>query len=353
MKKPSGKAPTLNPQRLQERADSLQTGGKFNRLKDGKNVLRIFAFPHKVTQDDYKRGIYKKGSPYAPKVGETVSEIDRRRVSHFIDDGNQPCTGTGCEHCAAAAKIRDPKARRQASARQQFEVNAIDPNDLDAGVQIWTLPTSAYRDILAFVNSGEYDIDALFGANGRDFIIKRDKNKPPANMYEVMLRDEAKCQKLDADLQNQVIDLIQESSDMAGDVDEDEDEKDEDEKNTDGDDEAEGDDTDDTDDEDEKPAKKGGKKQADEDETEEDDDEDEKPAKKTDKKPAKAEKKPTKKDDKKSAKPTPKVGSKVKFTGEDGSKVKGTISEVEGDIFKVKDASGGEWEMSAEDFTLL
>jgi len=82
MKKPSGKAPTLNPQRLQERADSLQTGGKFNRLKDGKNVLRIFAFPHKVTQDDYKRGIYKKGSPYAPKVGETVSEIDRRRVSH-------------------------------------------------------------------------------------------------------------------------------------------------------------------------------------------------------------------------------------------------------------------------------
>lgn len=325
------KVPALNPERLKEREDSLQQGGKFNRLKDGKNVLRIFAFPHKVTQEDYQRGVYKKGSPYAPKVGDTVSEVDRRRVSHFIDESNYPCEGTGCEHCAAAAKIRDPKARRQASARQQFEVNAIDPGDRDAGVQVWTLPTSAYRDILAFVNSGEYDIDELFGPNGRDFIIKRDKNKPPANMYEVLLRDAAKCEKLDAELQDQVVDLIQDSTDHAGDVDEDDDKKD------------------DGDDEDDKKSK--GKKgdDGDDDDAKKGDDEDDGDKKAGAKKTGGAKKKP-KDEDEDDAKP--KVGAKVKFTGEDGSKVKGTIVSVDGDIYKVKDSAGEEWEMSAEDFSL-
>jgi hypothetical protein len=208
----SKNSPSLNLDRLRERESTMVSSGKYGRLKDGKTILRLFTFEHLVSQQDYDAGVYRDGSPFAPEIGSSVREIDLRLVTHYIDGKVIPCEGPGCPHCAESAKAKDPAAKKSLSARQQFQVNAIDMEMLDDGMKIWTLPTSVYKEILSVINSGEIDAESMFGSKGRDFIIKKDKNQPPSSMYKVMLRDASKCTPISANYEDSVTDLIVEKT---------------------------------------------------------------------------------------------------------------------------------------------
>lgn len=107
--------------------------------------------------------------------------------------------------------------------------------------------------------------------------------------------------------------------------------------------------------EEEKPSKKSkGKKgkskkdDDDEEDEEEDEDEEEEEEDEEEEKPAKKGKKG--KEEKKS-KSKFKTGQKVTFKDEDGKKVKGVITEIDGDSIKVEDKDGDEWEVEEDDLT--
>ena len=206
----------LNLERYHDKAAQVARGsGDFYRLQDGKNVLRVFTFKHKVTKRDFTLGSYVEGSPHAPKVGSTAEELDRECHVHFTDDGPVNCSREpDCEICQESAEFQASKRKadqdigRRMGARRQYNVNAVDMADPTGGMKIVALPPSVYSDILAFLTSGEYDVEELFGAKGRDLVIIRDSKKSPADMYKVQLRDADKSKGLVKKAGDGVVDLF-------------------------------------------------------------------------------------------------------------------------------------------------
>jgi len=202
----------LNKRRLERSKNRSRGGGggNFHRLRDGRNLVRIFSFPHEVAEEDFTKGIYKKGEV---EVGDTFDEVEREVASHFLDDGSLNCIGSGCEHCAEAKKLSgsksksDQKLGRQLSARRRFYVNLVDIEESDAGVQLSALPQSVFNAVLNYIMDPDFG-EEILGPEGRDFIIDRDSKESPDKMYAVRLRDEKKCEELSADLQDDVTDLF-------------------------------------------------------------------------------------------------------------------------------------------------
>jgi len=202
----------LNKKRLERSKNRSKGGGggSFHRLQDGRNLVRIFSFPHEVTEDDFAKGIYKSSDV---DVGDQFDEIEREVASHFTDEGSLNCIGSGCEHCEEAKKLSgsksksDQKLGRQLSARRRFYVNLVDVDDVASGVQLSALPSSVFNAVLNYVMDPDFG-EEILGADGRDFIIDRDSKESPDKMYSVRLRDEKKCEDLDAGLQDDVTDLF-------------------------------------------------------------------------------------------------------------------------------------------------
>jgi hypothetical protein len=194
------------------RLASSYSGGEFQQLKDGKNVIRVFTFDHVVTQRDFERGLYAKGTA---KVGQTHTEIEREIKTH-LSEGEKPlkCTGKDtCERCLQIKELEqgsaaDKKLAKRLAARNRFTVNAVSMDDDESAMKLFELPLAVYSAILNYLNSGEYGAAELFGPEGRDFIIQRDsKANQPSKMYSVQLRDKNKCTDLPAEMQDSVIDL--------------------------------------------------------------------------------------------------------------------------------------------------
>lgn len=205
----------LNIKKYKEQQDRMANQGQFGRLSEGKNVLRIFTFTHKVGKEDFARKLYDKDGTAAAKVGETHEELSLKTLVHFPSEGGPPvaCTETSsCSLCREARRLSasnsktDKKEAKKVGRRTQFIVNAVNMAE-PTKMMAMTLPQSVYNDVLGYLTSDEYDAEALFGINGRDFIITRDKTKPPAQMYEVQLRDSEKCKALPKSMLDGVIDL--------------------------------------------------------------------------------------------------------------------------------------------------
>jgi hypothetical protein len=194
--------------RKKEEAVRGNGGGKFWRPPDKKKTpVRIFLFKHKITQADFDLGRYSEVDD--KKVGQTTEELDCPTSVHFQAQG-KPSTceamlsGMGCSLCDEAATMGDDGKRL--SAKNQHVMNIVDMSTGKTVMQEWAAPNSTYEKILGFVLDEEYD--NLFGCNGRDFVIDFDKDRTPANMYQVRLRDEGKCKKLPKSVEAAVKDLM-------------------------------------------------------------------------------------------------------------------------------------------------
>lgn len=202
----------LNKRRLARSQQSTRGGGgDFMRLKDGKNTVRIFSFPHTVTKNDFTRGIYKEKDEI--EVGDKFDEIEREVPRHFTEDGVVNCPGANCRWCVEAAELlaspdkADQKAGKKLQASRHFYVNAVDVDNVEAGMQIGQFPSSVFNAILTYITDPEYG-ESILGCKGRDFIIDRDSNESPQNMYKTRIRDKERCEELDEDLQSQVRDMF-------------------------------------------------------------------------------------------------------------------------------------------------
>lgn len=204
----------LNKRRLDrsQRTSKGGGGGQFWRPDDGRNIVRLFTFSHEVTKADFKKGIYRESDQV--DVGDTYDELERCVWRHFVDDGVVNCLGKGkCEYCDEAKALMDSKSKsdqkagKQLSGRKAFYVNLVDMNDVDTGMQMGALPSTVFNAILQHVLDPEFG-EGILGSDGRDFIIDRDKDKPPSEMYNVRLRDESKSKSLAKKLADDTTDLF-------------------------------------------------------------------------------------------------------------------------------------------------
>lgn len=204
----------LNKKRISRARKSTNMNNTgFKKLVDGRNVVRVFAFEHTVTKEDFKKGIYRESDGI--KVGEAYDEIDREVYRHFTENGVINCPGGNCKWCDESKDLlssknkRDQKAGKQLRANRSFYVNLVDMEEIEKGVQICGLPQTVYSEVLAYIEDPEFG-ESILGIDGRDIIIERDSKESPQNMYTVKLRDEKRSEKLEGDFN--VVDLFEMSA---------------------------------------------------------------------------------------------------------------------------------------------
>lgn len=193
----------LNTKRLGRTKKSTKgNSGGFFRLEEGKNIIRVFTFNHKVTKSDFTKGLYKKNDGI--DVGQVFDEVEREVPRHFTEEGVVNCPKGDCEWCVDAKELldskqkADKKAGKQLSASKAFYVNLVDIQSEDREMQIGGLPQTVFDVILGYIIDPEFGEDIL-GEEGRDFIVDRDKSQSPSKVYSVKIRDEKRCEKLEGD----------------------------------------------------------------------------------------------------------------------------------------------------------
>lgn len=201
----------LNRNRANRSKDSASMKGGIYRLKNGKNTIRVFSFPHKVTKQDFEKGIYLKSDNV--KVGETYDEVEREVLRHYTGDGVVNCPLVNCEHCAKSKELlesnkkADKLAGQKLKASKGFYINIVDMNQIPYSVQICSVPSTVFNEIISTILDPEFGEEVL-GPDGRDFLITRDSDESPQRMYTVRLRDKDKCEELPESLCNDVTDLF-------------------------------------------------------------------------------------------------------------------------------------------------
>ncbi|MEK7112872.1 MAG: hypothetical protein AAB875_06190 [Patescibacteria group bacterium] len=172
------------------------------------NIIRVFLFGHKVTDEDVKRGFYGKEN-----LNKAQQELNFKVVRHFsvLEDSKRPVFSTAflMEKYKAWRDSNEESVQEQAKEikpQTAYAINILDINDMEKGIQTWLCPSTVMDSILDYWNDPDYG-DSIFGCKGRDFKIKFDKSAPPAKMYMTKLRDEKNCKAVGSNYQEQVKDL--------------------------------------------------------------------------------------------------------------------------------------------------
>jgi len=197
----------LDMGRIRRRSQKAASGGsRYWRPKSGERAYpRVFPFKHTVTQMDIDLGRYADVRP-TPDIGDVRWELELPIAIHFGADGTFPCPkfgrkGKTCEQCDKAYDLLkskdkgDQREGRDLKATYRYVLVVVDTEEPDRGFQMWECPTNAYAQITAIVQDDEFGEDVL-GNEGRDFIVDFDKNKDPALMYQLRLRDANKSDTL-------------------------------------------------------------------------------------------------------------------------------------------------------------
>jgi hypothetical protein len=203
----------IDKERMKRKKEGMQQkgGGGVLRAKPGKNVWRIFLFEHEVTKQESK----DESSPfYGMEVGTITTEIDREAAKHFWPDGHGNCSGgRDCAACADAKALMnskhksDHRAGKMQLPRRMHHLNVVDMNDIESGIQLASLPRTAFEPILDHLLDDEDGGESAFGVNGTDFIITREPSKQPSEQYSVKVRDRGRSAKLPRELLDGVKDL--------------------------------------------------------------------------------------------------------------------------------------------------
>ena len=197
----------LDLTRIKERQRNTESRqmGNFFKAQEGRNMIRVFAFSHKVTKDDVARGLFPK-----EKLGKTVEELDRP-VSRFFTKGQPPTLHLSdndpmYKQYQHVLKSKGKDAAQGFRPSLQFMINIVDINDPDKGVIEYGAPKTVYHAILGYVLDPEYG-ETILGCAGRDFIIEYNSKADGAQKYSVKLRDEKKCEALPESVEEGVKDF--------------------------------------------------------------------------------------------------------------------------------------------------
>ena len=190
--------------------ETSKSSGNFFKCTEGKNLIRIFKFSHEVTKDDVARGYFKKED-----IGEEVEELDRPITLHYnySTESKKPVISNRkiMGEYRALAKSTDESELLRANEikpSKKYFLNVVDVNNIEDGVKVFGAAKGVYNAILEVLMDPEYGGEnAIFGRNGLDFGIVYNSKASPSEMYKVIPRAGGKSEKLNKDLEEQVLDL--------------------------------------------------------------------------------------------------------------------------------------------------
>lgn len=199
----------LNLNKIRNRqAETAKSSGNWWKPDEGKNLVRIFKFSHKVTPDDVVRRYFKKD-----EQGKTLEELDRPVTIHYNVDGQDrpviSCKSVMMKYAELkdSSSEEDQEKAKDMRPSRKYYVNILDLDDVDSGMQIWGMPKSVYNKILTILMEPEYGgEDELFGPQGTDFMVTYTAKASPGEMYSVLPRPKG-SEKLDKGLAAQAHDL--------------------------------------------------------------------------------------------------------------------------------------------------
>ena len=206
-------------------ATRTESGGRWFRIQDGENLLRILGFKHEVTAGDFKLGRYDK-KDY--EIGEEIEEIYCPYRMHFrpkpgpcgiltrMIDGNEIGDCEACEDQNEMARSRgksDQEAARKHKVNQKYAMLVVnlEPKDGVKKIQVWEAPGTIVDYVIDCMNSRKYKNKKLWGPEGLDLLIQyNSKAKSPRDYYHMMeFMDESDSDKLDlSDIDGEVMDLF-------------------------------------------------------------------------------------------------------------------------------------------------
>ncbi len=192
----------------QRQAETSRREGSFYKPKEGKNIIRIFKFSHKVTAEDVRAGYFAK-----TQLGKIVEELDRPVVRHFNVNpkGGPVISNDRLMDLYHRTKKSDPEKAKSIGPSTSYFINVLDVNNEKNGVVLYGCPTSVYNKILAFMDP-EVQGEEVLGASGRDFVLIYDKAKQGTEKYTVNLRKEGLSEELPESVTKGVLDLYTEAA---------------------------------------------------------------------------------------------------------------------------------------------
>lgn len=198
----------LNRIKQRQAETSRKNSGAFFKPKEGKNIIRIFKFPHEVTKEDVRMGYFSKD-----KLGEEVEELDRPVVRHFnvTAKGNPVISNERIMEMYNEMKRKNKEKAKEIAPQTAYFLNVLDINDAKNGVVLYAAPSSVYNKILSIVTDPDYG-ESILGETGRDVVIMYDKNKQGSDKYQVLPRKEGLSEDLPESVLKGVLDLYSEEA---------------------------------------------------------------------------------------------------------------------------------------------
>ena len=188
--------------RIRERQlETKRREGGFFKCKEGKNIIRVFKFSHKVVDADVKAGYFLKG-----QLGKVMEEVDRPVKRQFNIEDKPIISNERTLKLYKDMLARDPKKAQDIRPNTSYYLNVVDINNEKDGVILYASPASVYNRIVAALDPDVHGEDIL-GSKGRDFVILFDKSKQGSDMYSTDLRKEGMSEELPDSLDKSVKDL--------------------------------------------------------------------------------------------------------------------------------------------------
>ena len=113
---------------------------------------------------------------YPCKLPNGKLRVGQHVISHWVENKNYPCTGTGCVHCKAGVP--------QQNRKKIGVVNRMSADISTQRVQIWQMPISVWGQLQAHIDENG---DGCIGDDGADFAITYDSAKSPAQQYTMVV----------------------------------------------------------------------------------------------------------------------------------------------------------------------
>ncbi len=201
---------SLNTERLKKQ--QLETaksagGGDSWKPSEGKNLVRLFPFSHKVTKEDVENNRYEK-----VQLGKSFDELARAVTRHFnVSSSGIPVISNDAimdrwRKLNKSKSKEDQAVAKKISPATGYFINMVDTNDVAKGMLTWACPKSVFNKILTYINDPDYG-EEILGIKGRDIVVVYESAKEGSDKYQIMLRKEGKSEELPDDLDSEVLDL--------------------------------------------------------------------------------------------------------------------------------------------------
>jgi len=182
-----------------KRIKAQKKGGRFFKVEDGANHLRLFTFESAVTGGTALERQFKKHFPPGQDP-VCCAKIPAPDEAGSIADDCQ-----GCDITAKISEEENEQAASKADGRVKYAINAVplicggNPIEGAPAMVVYEMPSVVFETIIAVMQT-KRDPNSLFGLRGRNIVVVYDSKADVSRKYKVMFDDEEESKETSARL---------------------------------------------------------------------------------------------------------------------------------------------------------